>query len=159
MPTRISREDLYRRITNGDRPILVEALGAGYYADAHLPGAINIPPGHVDRLAATLLPDPQAPIVVYCTGRARAATPSPDGSRSSATQRWPSTPAARRTGSNTASPSNGSTPTDDSRRTAQDVRKVHHRPAPMTTRRSVTRRIGMLVVLIGTRVRDQPPLP
>ena len=68
MPTRISREDLYRRITNGDGPILVEALGAGYYADAHLPGAINIPPGHVDRLAAALLPDQQAPIVVYCTG-------------------------------------------------------------------------------------------
>ena len=68
MPTRISREDLYRRITNGDRPILVEALGAGYYTDAHLPGAINIPPGHVDRLAATLLPDRQAQIVVYCTG-------------------------------------------------------------------------------------------
>ena len=45
MPTRISREDLYRRITNGDRPILVEALGAGYYTDAHLPGAINLPPG------------------------------------------------------------------------------------------------------------------
>ena len=57
MPTRISREDLYRRITDGDRPILVEALGAGYYADAH-----------VDRLAAALPPDQQAPIVVYCTG-------------------------------------------------------------------------------------------
>jgi rhodanese-related sulfurtransferase len=68
VPTRISRQDLYRRITNGDRPILVEALGAGYYTDAHLPGAINIPPVHVDRLAGALLPDRQAQIVVYCTG-------------------------------------------------------------------------------------------
>lgn len=68
MPTRISRQDLYRRITNGDRPILVETLGAGYYTDAHLPGALNLPPAHVDRLAATLLPDRQAHIVVYGTG-------------------------------------------------------------------------------------------
>jgi rhodanese-related sulfurtransferase len=68
LPTRISREDLYRRITNGDRPILVEALGADYYTDAHLPGALNLPPAHVDRLAATLLPDRQVPIVVYGTG-------------------------------------------------------------------------------------------
>ena len=67
MPSYISREDLQNRMTDGDRPTLVEALGAGYYTDAHLPGAINIPPGQVDTLAARLLPDRQAPIVVYCT--------------------------------------------------------------------------------------------
>ncbi len=50
-------------------PVLVEALGAAYFADAHLPGAINIPPGQVDRLAALLLPDRDARIVVYCSGR------------------------------------------------------------------------------------------
>ena len=48
--------------------MLVEALGAGFYADAHLPGAINIPPGHVDALAPALLPDRDAAVVVYCTG-------------------------------------------------------------------------------------------
>jgi rhodanese-related sulfurtransferase len=67
LPIDISREDLYRRMSDGDRPTLVEALGVGYYADAHLPGAVNIPPGHVDRLAAMLLPDRHAQIVVYCT--------------------------------------------------------------------------------------------
>ena len=67
MPIHISRDDLYREITNGDCPIVVEALGADYYSDAHLPGAINIPPGHVDRLASTLLPDRHVSIVVYCT--------------------------------------------------------------------------------------------
>jgi rhodanese-related sulfurtransferase len=54
-------------MTYGDSPMLVEALGAGFYTDAHLPGAINIPPGHVDTLAPTLLPDRDVPIVVYCT--------------------------------------------------------------------------------------------
>jgi len=68
LPDDISRDDLHHRMTIGQRPVLVEALGAAYYADAHLPGAVNIPPGHVDRLAPALLPDRQAPIVVYCTG-------------------------------------------------------------------------------------------
>jgi rhodanese-related sulfurtransferase len=68
LPDHISREDLRQLINNGQRPVLVEALGAAYYADAHLPGAINIPPGQVDRLAPALLPDRQSPIVVYCTG-------------------------------------------------------------------------------------------
>ena len=68
MPTHISRDDLHHLMTNGQRPVLVEALGAAYYADAHLPGAVNIPPGDVARVAPALLPDRQAPIVVYCTG-------------------------------------------------------------------------------------------
>jgi rhodanese-related sulfurtransferase len=68
LPNHISRDDLHHLMINGHRPVLVEALAAAYYADAHLPGAVNIPPGHVDRLAPALLPDRQAPIVVYCTG-------------------------------------------------------------------------------------------
>ena len=68
MPTRINREALYGRLDGPDRPVVVEALGADFYADAHLPGAINIPPGHVDRLAPGLIPDRAADVVVYCTG-------------------------------------------------------------------------------------------
>jgi rhodanese-related sulfurtransferase len=67
VPIHISRDELRLRMTTTGRPILVEALGAGYYEDAHLPGAINIPPGQVDRLAAAMLPDRHAPIVVYCS--------------------------------------------------------------------------------------------
>lgn len=67
MPTRITREALRQRMTGRHRPTLVEALGVGFYADAHLPGALNIPPGHVDALAPVLLPDMAASIVVYCT--------------------------------------------------------------------------------------------
>lgn len=55
-------------MTSRDTPVIVEALGAAFYADAHLPGAINIPPNHVDRLAPALLPTRDAAIVVYCTG-------------------------------------------------------------------------------------------
>ena len=68
MPTRITRQDLQGRLGRTDRPVLVEALGAAFYGDAHLPGAINIPPGQVDRLARQLIPDRDAPVVVYCSG-------------------------------------------------------------------------------------------
>ena len=68
MAERITRESLRTRLTGSVRPVLVEALGAAFYADAHLPGAVNIPPGDVDRLASRLLPDAAAEIIVYCTG-------------------------------------------------------------------------------------------
>jgi rhodanese-related sulfurtransferase len=47
---------------------IVEALGAGFFADAHLPGAINIPPDQVDQLVWLLPSDHAAQIVVYCSG-------------------------------------------------------------------------------------------
>ena len=68
MPTRITREDLQARLARTGRPVLVEALGAAFHADAHLPGAINIPPGQVDRLALQFIPAHDVPIVVYCSG-------------------------------------------------------------------------------------------
>jgi rhodanese-related sulfurtransferase len=68
VPSPITREALYDRITRAESVVIVEALGAGYYADAHLPGAVNIPPAQVDRLAPTLLPLLDAAVVVYCSG-------------------------------------------------------------------------------------------
>jgi len=62
----ITREDLSARLDRGDKVTLVEALPAKYYADKHLPGAINIPHDEVDALAPGLLPDKAAEIVVYC---------------------------------------------------------------------------------------------
>lgn len=64
----ITQEELLAELTGSRPPVLVEALGASYFADAHLPGAINLPPGQVDRLARRLLPDDDADIVVYCSG-------------------------------------------------------------------------------------------
>jgi rhodanese-related sulfurtransferase len=67
-PKPISRDELHRSLTTGDPLTLVEALGPAYFDDAHLPGAVNIPPDQVDRLAPALLPDSGAHIVVYCSG-------------------------------------------------------------------------------------------
>jgi rhodanese-related sulfurtransferase len=68
LTTQISRDDLYRDLTDTSPPVLVEALGPAYYDDAHLPGALNMPPDQVDRLAPVLLPDKEARVVVYCSG-------------------------------------------------------------------------------------------
>ena len=48
---------------------LVEALGPPYFATGHLPGAINITPNRVAELAAVLLPDKNADIVIYGADR------------------------------------------------------------------------------------------
>ena len=68
MATAISRRDLQAKLGSGGPPVLVEALGPDYFSDAHLPGAINIPPDQVDQLAPRLLTDLDAEIVVYCSG-------------------------------------------------------------------------------------------
>jgi len=66
MLTKITRQELKARLDRGERPILIEALPARYYVDAHLPGAINIPHEEVAELAPRVLPDHDAAIVVYC---------------------------------------------------------------------------------------------
>lgn len=66
MTQTISRDELKEKIDRGDDFKLVETLAPTTYQHAHLPGAINIPPDQVGQLAAKLLPDKQADIVVYC---------------------------------------------------------------------------------------------
>ena len=62
----ISRDELKQKIDRGDKFILVETLPAQTYHHAHLPGAINLPPGEVLTRAGSVLPDKSAEIVVYC---------------------------------------------------------------------------------------------
>ena len=62
----ISRDELKEKIDRGDSFVLVETLAPVAYQHAHLPGAINIPPDQLKELAAKLLPDKGADIVVYC---------------------------------------------------------------------------------------------
>jgi rhodanese-related sulfurtransferase len=70
----VSREALHEQLAGSSPPVLVEALGAAYFADAHLPGALNLPADQVDRLAPELLPDLDADLVVYCSGTCSSAT-------------------------------------------------------------------------------------
>ena len=66
MPKTISRDELRMKIDRHDEFLLVETLPEAAYHHAHLPGAINLPPQKLAELAATLLPNKQAEIVIYC---------------------------------------------------------------------------------------------
>ena len=68
--TAITRQDLEARLAAGDEIVIVEALGPMYFDDAHLPGARNLPHDRVDELAATVVPDKDAFVVVYCSNTA-----------------------------------------------------------------------------------------
>ena len=62
----ISRDELKEKIARQDKFQLVETLPEQAFHHAHLPGAINLPPDQVSKLAARLLPNKQAEIIVYC---------------------------------------------------------------------------------------------
>jgi len=66
MAKTISRDELKAKIDRNDDFLLVETLPATAYHHNHLPGAINLPPESVTSLAAQILPDKNAEIVVYC---------------------------------------------------------------------------------------------
>jgi len=65
----ITRDELHRKLLSPEPLTLIEALPEKYYADKHLPGALNIPHDQVDTLAPALLTDKHAPLVVYCANR------------------------------------------------------------------------------------------
>ncbi len=63
----IGRDEL-RTLLDTGRVTLIEALSAAAYEAEHLPGARNVPGDLTPDLAARLVPDRAAPVVVYCSG-------------------------------------------------------------------------------------------
>jgi rhodanese-related sulfurtransferase len=63
MTVRIELAELHRLI--GEQAQLVEVLPPAEYAEAHLPGAINLPLKQLDRASAAAL-DRSRPVIVYC---------------------------------------------------------------------------------------------
>ncbi len=62
----IARQELQSLLSNGHKPILIEALPARYYLDSHLPGAVHMPHDRTAELAAAVAPERDSAIVVYC---------------------------------------------------------------------------------------------
>jgi len=59
----IDRGQLQDLVARGAQ--LVEVLPAREYVEDHLPGAINLPLGDINRQSAASL-DPNRPLIVYC---------------------------------------------------------------------------------------------
>ena len=66
MVENIDRDELRAKLDRGDPVVLLEVLAPRYYRHSHLPGALNLPPGNTAEMAADLLPDKDAEIVLYC---------------------------------------------------------------------------------------------
>ena len=64
----ISRLELETMIRSGAPLSVVEVLPEPYFVSGHLPGALNLPLSALPTQARSLLPDPDAEVVVYCTG-------------------------------------------------------------------------------------------
>jgi Rhodanese-like domain len=62
----ISTEELKAKLDQKDRIKVVETLAPERYREAHIPGALNIPPERIKEIAPQLLPDKTAEIVTYC---------------------------------------------------------------------------------------------
>jgi len=66
MESTISTKDLKSKLDR-KQVTLVETLAPERYREAHIPGALNIPPDRIEELAAQLLPNKDAEIITYCT--------------------------------------------------------------------------------------------
>jgi rhodanese-related sulfurtransferase len=67
MDSTISTKDLKSKLDKKKQGItVVETLAPERYREAHIPGALNIPPDKIKELAPQLLPNKDAEIVTYC---------------------------------------------------------------------------------------------
>jgi rhodanese-related sulfurtransferase/DNA-binding transcriptional ArsR family regulator len=62
----VTREDLLRRIKNGERVVILDVRPSEEYEAGHLPGAISIPLDELERRLAEL--PRRADVVAYCRG-------------------------------------------------------------------------------------------
>ena len=69
MTATITRAELETLLAKGD-VVVIDALPAAYYDQAHLPGALNLVESDVEAHAPNLLPDKNATIVTYCSNEA-----------------------------------------------------------------------------------------
>jgi rhodanese-related sulfurtransferase len=65
--------DVKRRLDAGDKFLLVDVREESEWAAGHLPGAVHIGKGVIERDAEKKIPDPATPIVLYCGGGYRSA--------------------------------------------------------------------------------------
>jgi rhodanese-related sulfurtransferase len=62
----ISTKEMKQKVEHKHATV-VETLAADRFREAHIPGALNIPPEKIKELAGQLLPNKSAEIITYCT--------------------------------------------------------------------------------------------
>jgi len=65
--------DVKRRMQNGERYLLVDVREDGEWAKGHLPGAVHMGRGVIERDIEVKMPDTGAKMILYCGGGFRSA--------------------------------------------------------------------------------------
>jgi rhodanese-related sulfurtransferase len=65
--------DVRRRLDAGEKFTLVDVREESEFAAGRLPGAVHLSKGVIERDIETKIPDPAAPLVLYCGGGFRSA--------------------------------------------------------------------------------------
>jgi rhodanese-related sulfurtransferase len=69
----VTVDDVKRRLDRGESFQLVDTREESEFARGHLPGARHLSKGVIERDIESAIPDPAAPIVLYCGGGFRSA--------------------------------------------------------------------------------------
>ncbi len=65
--------DVKRRIDAGEKFLLVDVREESEYANGHLPGAVHMSKGVIERDIEQRVPDPNTKLILYCGGGFRSA--------------------------------------------------------------------------------------
>ena len=66
-------KDVKRKMDSGEKFLLVDCREESEWARGHLPGAVHLSKGIIERDIEKAVPDPKAQIIVYCGGGFRSA--------------------------------------------------------------------------------------
>lgn len=66
-------DDVRRRLDAGETFTIVDVREESEYATGHVPGAVHIGKGVIERDIEAKVPDPATPLVLYCGGGFRSA--------------------------------------------------------------------------------------
>jgi rhodanese-related sulfurtransferase len=66
-------DDVKRRLDAGEKFVLIDVREESEWAKDHLPGAVHLGKGVIERDVETKVPDPATPLVLYCGGGFRSA--------------------------------------------------------------------------------------
>src|SRR5579872_298331 len=66
-------DEVKARLDRGEKFLLIDVREESEYAADHLPGAIHLGKGIIERDVENRVPDPNTPVVLYCGGGFRSA--------------------------------------------------------------------------------------
>jgi rhodanese-related sulfurtransferase len=66
-------DQVKQQLDSGDKILLVDVREESEFAKDHLPGAMHLGKGVIERDVETRVPDPNTPMVLYCGGGFRSA--------------------------------------------------------------------------------------